>query len=857
MNDLPQTVLSSQLYSNLSSDQELITSLISMRKVAESLASTISTSVPCFTDHSIKHMDALWLITDQVLTSTEIAQLSTGEAFLLATSFYLHDLGMAYAATEEGRAICIESGHYKAFMSSFTPENRAKDEIKAQALAYTVRKIHAPAAHELATNKIPGSEYYLFESKTLRDSWGATCGQISASHHWSIERLDIELGKTGTVPLPGGRSGDLGYVASILRIVDYAHINRERAPSIERAFKQPLPEDSLLHWLAQEQVDGPFRDGHELTYRSAVGISNVDSWWLYYEMLSGLDAEIRAVQRYLKKRPHSINRFSLQGVLGAASPEETSTYIKPNGFMPIEVNLKTGSIDRLVKLLAGESLYGNDPMAAIRELLQNANDAVRLKFHTAADEYDAQVEKLPIKVELFENAEGHFLSVSDFGVGMTKRIMTDYLISIASNYWDSQFHYDYPDALEKGFLQAGKFGIGFLSVFMLGDEIEVTSNKAGGEKTLLKLHGVGRRGEITNSSLTAKSGTTVKIKLKTTIVEKLNSIQRRVSSYAPMLKTPIKTITKDLEHLLEPGWLFKLDPESFKKTILQITADLGRHNSEAYYPHRRHTSSQLNDIWESSPPEYVSEKARLVAGAEGICVICLKGLSLQVAYTPGFIGIVELDDVTPDVSRRQALDIDLSGILKAAQNTIMDQLIKSLEKYTSNRLILNNLSLISSSIKTYGDQILLNSKINWLSRIILPGDISLCSTQMLFETLKANDTVFIAFDANPWEAMKLWTSKTQSVDGEAAFTLSNIGDGPGYRREIEYMRGTLSECWKNFSENTIFYFLIKCISFAWNVKPSDLAKQHDWRHEGSTVYGRLTKNKAEKPLYIDEPRQPH
>lgn len=842
MTDTPQTISSSNLYRNLSQDEELLNSILSMRTVASSLAATISGSVPCFTDHSIRHMDALWSVTDQVLTPEEVAELTTAEAFLLACSFYLHDLGMAYAATEEGRARCIASAHYKAFMSCLTSEEQNKDDVKAQALAFTVRKIHAPAAHELAIEAIPGTDYYLFESKTIREAWGATCGQIAASHHWSIEKVDIELGKTGTVPFPGGRSGDLGYVASILRIVDYAHINRERAPSMDRAFKRMLPDDSLLHWLAQEQVDGPFRDGHELTYRSATPIPNVDSWWLYYEMLSGLDAEIRAVQRYLKKRPQSISRFSLQGVLGAGSPEEASTYIKPNGFMPIEVNLKTGSIDRLVKLLAGESLYGNDPMAAVRELLQNANDAVRLKFHTATDEYDAQVEKLPIKIEISTKDNHTFLSISDFGVGMTSRIMTEYLISIASNYWDSQFHYDYPGALENGFSQAGKFGIGFLSVFMLGDEIEVTSNKAGGEKTILKLHGIGRRGELRSSGLSPKSGTTIKIRLRDSIIEKLHPIQRRISSYAPMLNTPIKTIANNEEHILNPGWIFKLPTIAFKAAVKQIIFDLGRNQDNYYRPAQSRPASQLQDIWGDSPAEYITDQVRLVAGTESASIICLKGLSLQVVHTPGFTGIIELNDITPDVSRRNALNIDLSDILHTARNSIMESLIENLESFTSKGLMINNIGLISRSLTLYGDKVLSGSNINWLSRITLPGNITLCSTPMLHQALKTHNTIFIAFDANPWEAMKLWTNKVDSIDNETAFTLVNIGNGPGYRREIEYLQGTLLECWPTFSENTVLNYLMKCIASAWEIDVNTLANQNSWRHEGSTVFGRASKN---------------
>lgn len=840
MIDAPYFLQQTGLYKKLLTDSELHNAVLGMRAIATTLAATISNSVPCFTDHSVKHMDALWVVTDTVLTTQEIDALTHAEAFLLASSFYLHDLGMAYAATDEGRRKCIESTHYSSFIACFPESDSNNENIQAQALAFTVRKIHASAAQELAIDQIPGTQYYLFESKSFRESWGATCGQIAASHHWTIEKIDAEFGKAGVLPLPGGRNGDLGYVASILRIVDYAHINRDRAPSMERAFKRPLPADSLLHWLAQEQIDGPTRDGHELIYRSAVAISNVDSWWLYYEMLSGLDAEIRAVQRYLKRRPSSLSRFSLQGVLGAANPEETSLYIKPDEFMPIEVNLKTGSIDRLVKLLAGESLYGSDPMAAVRELLQNANDAVRLKFHTATDEWDEHVAKLPIKVDYYQENGDFFLVVSDFGVGMNARIMTDYLISIASNYWESQFHHDFPSALKHGFAHAGKFGIGFLSVFMLGDEVEVTSNRAGGERTLLKLHGVGRRGELRSAPFSSKSGTSVKIKLRNSVIDRLESIESLVKAYAPMLNTPIKTTVHGKEETLVPEWLFKLTPREFKIQINTIINDLsGSRSNQNYYPGRQKSAHLFDNIWADSPPEYVADRVRLVVSSGGNSILCLKGLSLQVIQTPGFSGIIELNHVAPDVSRRHAINVDYSDILKQASSSVMAPLAKGLELYSAKGLMLDKIDLISRAVAVYGRSILTESSIKWISNISLPGEISLCDSSRLHDLLNMHKVVFIAFDAQPWAAMKLWTRGVKSVEGEVAFTFGESGSGPGYTREIEFKVATLKELWPNYNTNTLFNFLVNSISKCWSIKTEDLVQQDDWRHEGSTIFGRF------------------
>ena len=370
--DIPRVVASSKLYNHLSSDLELLTAVMSLRSVAGSLAATISRTVSAFTDHTIRHMDALWSVTDRILTASEVAALSYGESFLLACGFYLHDIGMAYAATEDGLDRIRSSPVYASFKARTPVSLHANEAFQARALAYAVRTIHAGVATELATKPVPGTGIYLLDSRSIREEWGVTCGRIAASHHWSLETVERELGSQGLVPLPGGRRGDLGYVASLLRLADYAHINRDRAHQIDRAFRQPIERESLIHWLAQEHVDGPDRDGADLVYRASSPIADVDAWWLYYEMLKGLDEEIRTVRRYLDRRASSQGRLSLQGVRGVTSPEEAAVFIPTSGFLPIEVNLRTGSIERLVQLLAGESLYGPDPMAAVRELIQNS-----------------------------------------------------------------------------------------------------------------------------------------------------------------------------------------------------------------------------------------------------------------------------------------------------------------------------------------------------------------------------------------------------------------------------------------------------------------------------------------------------
>ena len=434
--DLPKSIQESDLYAKLREDQDLFSIVVSLRDVTAKLAQTISNTLPSFTDHSILHMDALWKISSEILTPVEISNMTSAEAFLLTAAFYLHDVGMAYAATGEGMDRIKSSSAFTSLLAGMSREQSQNPAVQANAVAVTVRQTHSQAAIALTNDPVPGTDIFLIEIKAVREAWGTTLGKIAANHNWNLERVEQELGAPGVVPLPGGRRGDLGFVACVLRLVDFAHINRDRASRLDRAFRRYVEKNSLVHWLAQENIDGPERDGSEITYRSSSPIKDVDAWWLYYEMLSGLDAEIRAVWRYLEHRTASRGRLSLQGVRGSGSPEAAAAFIPPAGFLPIAVNLRTGSI-RLVKLLAGESLYGQDPMAAVRELIQNARDAVMLKATLASMPIEKASLKIPIRIAL-SGREKQVLEVTDWGVGMSRQVITDYLLSIASDYWTSQ-----------------------------------------------------------------------------------------------------------------------------------------------------------------------------------------------------------------------------------------------------------------------------------------------------------------------------------------------------------------------------------------------------------------------------------
>lgn len=561
-----EQVQQTPLWRRFSDRPDYVGELMSIRAVAAILGEKISEALPEYTDHSLRHMDALWQVASQVLTADEVSRFTVGEAFLLGAAFYLHDLGMSIPITAQGKDQVRATEAYKAEFARLT--GRAIDQERADVLAIraATRDLHARIGADYITAPLPGLNVFLIEHFEFRERWAYDISQIAESHHWSLEQIEKRMGKPQSVPGPDGDSLDLGYVASILRIVDYAHINRERASMLDRALRSEMPHDSALHWDAQAKITGPWRDGNLLVFSCTSPLENVESWWLFYELASGLDSEIRSVYDYLRNRTASAGRFSLQGVKGVESPTSFNNYVRlAQNITPIDIRVQPDSMERVVQLLGGQQLYGADRLAPVRELIQNARDAIELRnAMESADGYPPTAGQITVSLEGVGSSR--VLVVRDNGVGMSKKVILKHLIGVASDFWNSvEFYQSFRRALETGFRPIGKFGIGFLSVFMLGEEVHVETESIGSSGRFdLKLHGVGRRGELKERTATGQIGTEVRIVLKKGASDMMQDLAAVVRARAPMLRVPISVSTSiDANHKNEsiaPRWWMRSTP---------------------------------------------------------------------------------------------------------------------------------------------------------------------------------------------------------------------------------------------------------------------------------------------------------
>lgn len=841
----PPELSSSALYRVLAQDADLLASVGNLRRTSEQLAETIARDAPGFTDHSIRHMDALWSVAERILTNEEMRGLSPAEAFLLASGFYLHDIGMAYAATDEGRRRLEASPEYRAVLKS-TTSTQIEPSLRADALAAAIRAKHAAVAIELATSAIPGTTQFLIEPISIRDQFGLTCGRIAASHHWSVDRLDAELGEQDRVPLAGGRSADLGFVAAALRLIDYAHINRERAAALTRSLRPNIGDESAKHWDAQQDIDGPERIGDELVYRSAKELQSVDAWWLYYEMLKGLDNEIRQVRGFLQKRTISSRRLSLIGVRGAGSPDQAAKFIETSGFMPLEIGVRASSITRLVKLLAGESLYGRNFMAPVRELVQNAVDAVLLKKAVAKSQADTALATLPISVSLIDEKGGLALSVGDWGIGMSQGIIADHLLTIASNYWEVQYFSDFPGGA-KSFTPTGRFGIGFLSVFMLGEEILVSTERSGDSRYQLSIHGLGRRAELRRMASSGYSGSEIKVTLKENVGSKLKKLQRLCRCYFPLLPVPLEITTPEGKLTLEQSWLLSTSVEELRNWAVETCQILERadRNGEDLedirdyhlWIHHRNGARDSELLWITDAPEYTEPGVRLVADRSSVSILCLRGFALQPLHTEGFTGVINSETITPDASRRRGIDVDeIEPILQRARLAICPQVSSGLNALGEQGFSVNRLKLLSWCCTSYGPESIIGSTFRFIQVVDSDGSSRFVSAQEFGDVVASISSLFVAFNIGPNSLLKNWHSRfVEAPDSKLGICFADTSIG--YLSRDDGKTGSLDELWSGRNSAPLFSLFVSVLEKTWGVEPGSLTSQDGWIHKQSELSG--------------------
>ena len=197
-------------------------------------------------------------------------------------------------------------------------------------------------------------------------------------------------------------------------------------------------------------------------------------------------------------------------------------------------------VGQLLHLMT-HSLYSNKEIF-IRELVSNASDAIdKLNYLRLTDEkLKESFASWKGEINISFDEKDKSLTIVDNGIGMNEQDMISSIGTIAKSGTKSFVEALTGDAKKDSNL-IGQFGVGFYSVFMVAEKVDVISKKAG-EETAYKWSSTGT-GEFDLSACTKESaGTVIYIKLKDDEVSEFASkyrIKNIVEKYSNHIAYPI------------------------------------------------------------------------------------------------------------------------------------------------------------------------------------------------------------------------------------------------------------------------------------------------------------------------------
>ncbi len=348
-----------------------------------------------------------------------------------------------------------------------------------------LRRHHPRLAHEIALQGVPGPDpddrlRLVVDEDTL--DIVDLAGLVARSHGMPMRDCLPYLDEHFSLrKKPSGVHAV--YLMALLRLADILQIERDRAPWRRRKLEHLRSPVSRREWAMHQAIRNvDYKEFPETVFvRAEPG--DVDTYLRIKDQLTWIQEELDESwsvvgEVYAFDESFRELGFTLRRVRSNLDDEEA--FAGTVEYIPCRAAFEVGDSD-LLKLLVGP-LYGNKPEIGIRELLQNALDAVNerreylLQNPDLEDEVEFSDHEGDVLIDISPDDDGQWwATVSDKGIGMTPETVRDYFLKAGASFrrseaWRKTFEDE--DGSSR-ILRSGRFGVGALAAFLLGDRIEL------------------------------------------------------------------------------------------------------------------------------------------------------------------------------------------------------------------------------------------------------------------------------------------------------------------------------------------------------------------------------------------------
>ena len=413
------------------------------------LDSRIPVIFPDYTLHNTGH--SFRIIRYMANLIDDYKKLSDLEIALLICSALLHDVGMGVSKDDLN---AIKAGKFEFSNIKYSAMLQLLSNDDTIATQEYVRRVHAElSARYIKTEAKEKLTIPDLPHLDMAEELALICESHTKDYDWIKANLSYH-------EIRGDYTFNPQFIACILRLGDILDIDANRTPY--RLYRLIAPQG-----ISREE------------WKQHFDIYNND------KIIVNQRTQLREIYFYGKSKNADIHRKlltyidwvedELTGAISLVSSMKSEynlpfdskprKEIKTEGFSFSGYKM-TLKFEAISSLLMGEKIYGSKQLG-LRELIQNSLDACRIRQENEKPVLGEEPYVPTVRVIL--NKEKNLVTIKDNGLGMSLEVIKKHFLNIGVSYYKS-FDFLLQDLNYK---PIGNYGIGFLSCFMLSDEVTV------------------------------------------------------------------------------------------------------------------------------------------------------------------------------------------------------------------------------------------------------------------------------------------------------------------------------------------------------------------------------------------------